>query len=84
MEKTSPKIASVLVFFMFELLSFIGSPTRHQFVLGCDQALFLIGALTGAITTPLDVIKTRLMVQVSYDPVLFYNILLHTKDTLCV
>jgi hypothetical protein len=33
--------------------------------------LILAGALTGAITTPLDVIKTRLMVQVRCNPVSF-------------
>ncbi|WVZ25657.1 hypothetical protein V8G54_004201, partial [Vigna mungo] len=52
-------------FFWFSDLhhAFMANPTRHQFVLGCEQALFLVGALTGAITTPLDVIKTRLMIQ---------------------
>lgn len=57
--------------------------------------LFLVGALTGAITTPLDVIKTRLMVQVRIcNPVSFsflYILFLpdiplssYTYDTFCV
>ena len=40
------------------------SPTLQLEKMTNFRLSFLVGAITGAVTTPLDVIKTRLMIQV--------------------